>query len=498
MIGSAWCWLWLAAYSRVFNFDFRLSPSALVPWRSGGRWFFNCQTGLPGPVARFWFWFLGCIWLVFTVVAWSCCKKQVTGAALSQASITTFVAIGERVASKKNSNGKVGVLLFAAVCPFRSPFWMVVSGGGREAEWGKAGRVPLLPKAVTSFDAALSVLHTYTVCTSVLSIEQDIDGISSRRGCYQYLQNCQVLDSLHHHHGCGLASGGVFGKAEISSCMNEIPWQGTNMYTLYQSYNVDISTLFVTGRNSPAKVWFLLFLQSMVPLCVPILSWFGKFLEQSIDTKSLKSYPIAPSHIDRFWVNCSKVARLHILRDFRHHCRNATWPRKPCSVTPRFRMETLRFAPRYVDIWGRKFGCIVYLIIEAQYKAKSLFKNWSPLEFFFSKVRIMSKDAKRQSVCVLHLSLWSTDSATSYWWPFRFPTVTSSQVVVNVFEHFNNFPLLLAGRVMGGVSWLMEKTMVWKCHKMCPLGEHIPSLLRIWAGHHRSEVGSIEIAFLDL
>lgn len=79
--------------------------------------------------------------------------------------------------------------------------------------------------------------------------------------------------------------------------------QGTNMYTLYQSYNVDISALFITGFTSSAI--------------------FGTIVGM------------------------------------------------------------------YVDIWGRKLGCIVYLIIE---------------------------------------------------------------VVVNVFEHFNNFPLLLAGRVMGGVS----------------------------------------------
>lgn len=79
--------------------------------------------------------------------------------------------------------------------------------------------------------------------------------------------------------------------------------QGTNMYTLYQSYDVDISTLFVTGFTSSAI--------------------FGTIIGM------------------------------------------------------------------YVDIWGRKLGCIVYLVIE---------------------------------------------------------------VVVNVFEHFNNFPLLLAGRVLGGVS----------------------------------------------
>eukprot|EP00439_Symbiodinium_sp_Y106_P037113 s864_g4.t1 len=79
--------------------------------------------------------------------------------------------------------------------------------------------------------------------------------------------------------------------------------QGTNMYTLYQSYDVDISTLFVTGFTSSAI--------------------FGTIVGM------------------------------------------------------------------YVDIWGRKLGCIVYLVIE---------------------------------------------------------------VVVNVFEHFNNFPLLLAGRVLGGVS----------------------------------------------
>lgn len=75
------------------------------------------------------------------------------------------------------------------------------------------------------------------------------------------------------------------------------------MYTLYQSYDVDISTLFVTGFTSSAI--------------------FGTIVGM------------------------------------------------------------------YVDIWGRKLGCIVYLVIE---------------------------------------------------------------VVVNVFEHFNNFPLLLAGRVLGGVS----------------------------------------------
>lgn len=79
--------------------------------------------------------------------------------------------------------------------------------------------------------------------------------------------------------------------------------QGTNMYTLYQSYNVDISTLFVTGFTSSAI--------------------FGT------------------------------VVGL------------------------------------YVDSWGRKLGCIVYLLIE---------------------------------------------------------------VAVNVFEHFNNFPLLLLGRILGGVS----------------------------------------------
>lgn len=79
--------------------------------------------------------------------------------------------------------------------------------------------------------------------------------------------------------------------------------QGTNMYTLYQSYNVDISTLFVTGFTSSAI--------------------FGT------------------------------VVGL------------------------------------YVDIWGRKLGCVVYLLIE---------------------------------------------------------------VVVNVLEHVNNFPLLVLGRIMGGVS----------------------------------------------
>mmetsp|Transcript_97433 Transcript_97433/g.231848 ORF Transcript_97433/g.231848 Transcript_97433/m.231848 type:complete len:448 (+) Transcript_97433:77-1420(+) len=79
--------------------------------------------------------------------------------------------------------------------------------------------------------------------------------------------------------------------------------QGTNMYTLYQSYDVDISALFITGFTSSAI--------------------FGTIVGM------------------------------------------------------------------YVDIWGRKLGCIVYLVIE---------------------------------------------------------------VVVNLFEHVNNFPLLLLGRVMGGVS----------------------------------------------
>jgi len=79
--------------------------------------------------------------------------------------------------------------------------------------------------------------------------------------------------------------------------------QGTNMYTLYQSYNVDISTLFVTGFTSSAI--------------------FGTIVGL------------------------------------------------------------------YVDKWGRRLGCVVYLIIE---------------------------------------------------------------VVVNVLEHVNNFPLLLLGRILGGVS----------------------------------------------
>lgn len=79
--------------------------------------------------------------------------------------------------------------------------------------------------------------------------------------------------------------------------------QGTNMYTLYASYNVSISTLFLTGFTSSAI--------------------FGTIVGL------------------------------------------------------------------YVDKWGRKFGCIVYLVIE---------------------------------------------------------------VVVNVFEHFNNFPLLMVGRVLGGIS----------------------------------------------
>jgi len=79
--------------------------------------------------------------------------------------------------------------------------------------------------------------------------------------------------------------------------------QGTNMYTLYQSYGTDISTLFITGFTSSAI--------------------FGTIVGL------------------------------------------------------------------YVDRWGRKFGCIIYLLIE---------------------------------------------------------------IVVNVFEHFNNFPLLMLGRVLGGVS----------------------------------------------
>eukprot|EP00933_Yihiella_yeosuensis_P022008 TRINITY_DN17323_c1_g1_i1.p1 TRINITY_DN17323_c1_g1~~TRINITY_DN17323_c1_g1_i1.p1 ORF type:complete len:449 (+),score=82.67 TRINITY_DN17323_c1_g1_i1:76-1422(+) len=79
--------------------------------------------------------------------------------------------------------------------------------------------------------------------------------------------------------------------------------QGTNMYTLYQSYDVDISSLFITGFTSSAI--------------------FGTIVGM------------------------------------------------------------------YVDVWGRKLGCIVYLIIE---------------------------------------------------------------VVVNVLEHVNNFPLLLLGRVLGGIS----------------------------------------------
>jgi len=79
--------------------------------------------------------------------------------------------------------------------------------------------------------------------------------------------------------------------------------QGTNMYTLYSSYNVSISTLFLTGFTSSAI--------------------FGTIVGL------------------------------------------------------------------YVDKWGRKFGCIVYLVIE---------------------------------------------------------------VVVNIFEHFNNFPLLMLGRVLGGIS----------------------------------------------
>ncbi|CAJ1452578.1 unnamed protein product [Effrenium voratum] len=79
--------------------------------------------------------------------------------------------------------------------------------------------------------------------------------------------------------------------------------QGTNMYTLYQSYDVDISALFITGFTSSAI--------------------FGTIVGM------------------------------------------------------------------YVDIWGRKLGCIVYLVIE---------------------------------------------------------------VIVNLFEHVNNFPLLLLGRVMGGAG----------------------------------------------
>lgn len=79
--------------------------------------------------------------------------------------------------------------------------------------------------------------------------------------------------------------------------------QGTNMYTLYQSYGTDISTLFITGFTSSAI--------------------FGTIVGL------------------------------------------------------------------YVDRWGRKFGCIVYLVLE---------------------------------------------------------------IVINVFEHFNNFPLLMLGRVLGGIS----------------------------------------------
>lgn len=79
--------------------------------------------------------------------------------------------------------------------------------------------------------------------------------------------------------------------------------QGTNMYTLYQSYNVNISALFITGFTSSAI--------------------FGTFVGL------------------------------------------------------------------YVDSWGRKLGCVVYLLIE---------------------------------------------------------------ILVNVFEHVNNFPLLLLGRVLGGIS----------------------------------------------
>merc|ERR1719162_345295 len=79
--------------------------------------------------------------------------------------------------------------------------------------------------------------------------------------------------------------------------------QGTNMYTLYMSYNVSISTLFITGFTSSAI--------------------FGTIVGL------------------------------------------------------------------YVDKWGRRFGCIVYLVLE---------------------------------------------------------------VIINILEHFNNFPLLILGRILGGIS----------------------------------------------
>lgn len=150
-------------------------------------------------------------------------------------------------------------------------------------------------------------------------------------------RSSQVLNSLHHHHGCRLASGFASLVGFCSTNAVKIPWQGTNMYTLYQSYNVDISTLFVTGRETfqagiPASSLELdfCFFQALPPLPFSAPSWECHF--------------------------SAKNSKAEIFQGF---------------------FPTLD--PRYVDKWGRKFGCIVYLIIEALF----FLRRFNVLCFFF-------------------------------------------------------------------------------------------------------------------
>lgn len=151
-------------------------------------------------------------------------------------------------------------------------------------------------------------------------------------------RSSQVLNSLHHHHGCRLASGFASLVGVCSMNAVKISWQGTNMYTLYQSYNVDISTLFVTGRGT---------FQAGIP--------------------ASKRHHF---HLELLEL-CFYFFRLYLLCHFRHHRGNATWAK--CLKAEIFQGVSPPLEPRYVDKWGRKLGCIVYLIIEVQ--SRRLFKR---------------------------------------------------------------------------------------------------------------------------
>ena len=154
-------------------------------------------------------------------------------------------------------------------------------------------------------------------------------------------RSSQVLNSLHHHHGCRLASGFASLVGFCSMNAVKIPWQGTNMYTLYQSYNVDISTLFVTGRET---------FQAGIPASQKISVSSGRIVGTWI--------LVFPG-----FTSSAIFGTIVGMPLFRQNFKPLKFSRNFCP--------TLDL--RYVDKWGRKFGCIVYLIIEAHSWRRCIF-----------------------------------------------------------------------------------------------------------------------------